>query len=96
MPLRADKVIEAFDEDSGQRAWIVPIESGDLIVAASRFSPAGAQVKLGEVVLYLPARESIPVPAAGERLILSQRICGDPLPAECLFTNHAWRIEPLE
>lgn len=93
LDIEAGAVIEGFDAVAAQPTWIVPLRSGGQIVAASRFLPFGDQVRLGEVTLYEPARDSFPVPRDGERLVLVSGYCGDPLPDECLFTNYGWRIE---
>lgn len=63
------------------------------IVAASRFLPFRGQVRLGEVVLYQPARDEFPTPAPNERIVLFRESCGDPMPASCLFTEYSWRLE---
>jgi hypothetical protein len=63
------------------------------VVAASRFVPFDNEVRLGEVAIYLPAREAFPMPAQHERLVIFTQVCGDPMPGTCLFREHAWRIE---
>ncbi len=93
--LEAGGVIDAFDEAAGEPTWIVPLWADGRIVAASRFLPFGAdEVRLGEVALYRPPRDGIPTPAAGERLVIFTAMCGDPMPATCLFRESGWRIEP--
>ena len=94
LAIEAGGVIEGFDAAAGEPTWIVPLLSDGRIVAASRFLPFGDEVRLGEVALYQPARDGFPTPAAGERLVIFTAMCGDPIPATCLFREHGWRIEP--
>lgn len=94
LPIEARKVIEGFDATAGQPTWIVPLYSDGRIVAASRFLSFGDEVRLGEVALYQPARDTFPTPAENERLVIFTEECGDPMPATCLFNEHGWRIEP--
>lgn len=96
--VEATEVIDAFDTESGQAIWIVPIRAGGKIVAASRFQQFSDkdQVQLGEVALYLPPRLSFPAPRAGQRLVIFHASCGDPMPESCLFTNFGWRLEAVK
>ena len=96
LDIEAGGVIKGFDADAAQPTWVVPLRSGGQTVAASRFLPFGDQVRLAEVTLYQPARDSFPAPGNGERLVLVSAGCGEPLPDECLFTNYEWRIEQAQ
>jgi hypothetical protein len=53
LAVEATEVIDAFDTESGQAIWIVPIRAGGKIVAASRFQTFADtdEVRLGEVAL---------------------------------------------
>jgi hypothetical protein len=93
LEIEAGEVVEGFDAAAGVQTWIVPLRSNGQIVAASRFLPFANLVRLGEVTLYLPARDEFPTPAHNERLVLFAQRCGDPMPATCLFSEHGWRIE---
>ncbi len=94
LAIEAGGVIEGFDAAAGAPTWIVPLLSDGRVVAASRFLPFGDEVRLGEIALYLPPRDGFPTPAAGERLVIFTAMCGDPMPATCLFREYGWRIEP--
>ncbi|MBA3959146.1 MAG: hypothetical protein H0X60_01955 [Chloroflexi bacterium] len=90
-------VIEGFDEAANQPTWIVPMVADGSVVAASRFLALDDRVRLGEVVLYQPPRPSFPTPGDGERLVISPALgeeCVDPVPDDCLFAEHLWRLEP--
>ena len=93
LTIEASEVIEGFDAAAGQPTWIVPLRSDGGIVAASRFLPFNGEVRLGEVALYLPARDKFPTPVQNERLVIFAKMCGDPMPATCLFREHGWRLE---
>ncbi len=93
LAIEAGEVIEGFDAAAGQPTWIVPLRSDGRIVAASRFLPFQDKVRLGEVVLYLPARDKFPTPGQNERLVIFAQMCGDPMAATCLFREYGWRIE---
>lgn len=94
LAVEVSEVIEGFDAAAGQPTWIVPIRSDGRVVAASRFLPFRDQVRLGEVALYLPPRESFPTPRPDERLVIFTKMCGDPMPETCVFSEYGWRIEP--
>jgi hypothetical protein len=94
LAIEAGGVIEGFDAAADQPTWIVPLHSDGRIVAASRFLPLGAEVRLGEVALYQPPRDAFPTPAENERLVIFTAVCGDPMPASCVFREYGWRIEP--
>jgi hypothetical protein len=90
-------VIEGFDRAANQRTWIVPMVADGRVVAASRFLPFDDRVRLGEVVLYQPPRQSFPTPDEGERLVILPalgRECVDPEADKCLFAEHLWLLEP--
>jgi hypothetical protein len=93
LAIEAGEVVEGFDAAADAPTWMVPLRSNGKIVAASRFLPFENEVRLGEVALYLPARDEFPTPAHDERLVIFTQDCGDPLPETCLFREHAWRIE---
>lgn len=93
LAIEAGEVVEAFDAAADAPTWIVPLRSNGQIVAASRFLPFENEVRLGEVALYVPARDESPTPAQNERLVIFTQVCGDPMPKTCLFREHAWRIE---
>jgi hypothetical protein len=91
--IEASEGIESFDAAAGRQTWIVPLRSNGGIVAASRFLPFDDEVRLGEVALYPAARDRFPTPAQNERLVIFTRMCGDPIPATCLFREHGGRLE---
>ena len=93
LAIEAGEVIEGFDAAADEPTWMVPLRSDGRIVAASRFLPFQNEVRLGEVALYLPARDEFPMPGQNERLVIFTQACGDPMPAACLFSEHGWRIE---
>lgn len=94
LTIEAGVVVEGFDAAAGLPTWIVPLSSDGRFVAASRFLPFGDEVRLGEVAIYVPARDEFPTPRENERLVIFTQTCGDPMPATCLFRKHGWRIEP--
>ena len=91
--IEAGEVVEGFDAAADAPTWIVPLRSDGRVVAASRFLPFENEVRLGEVALYLPVRDEFPTPAQNDRLVIFTQVCGDPMPATCLFREHGWRIE---
>ncbi len=95
LAVQATEIIEAYDTAAEQPTWIVPITADGRIVAASRFLPFGHQVRLGEIALYQPPRDTFPTPGLRQRLIVfATASCVDPMPDQCLFSERGWRIEP--
>ncbi len=93
MSLTAARLIEAQNVARNEPNWIVPLTASGKVYAASRFLPAGRQVRLAEIALYEPALASFPHPQPGHRLVLRENGCPQPTDASCLFSNFGWEID---
>lgn len=93
LEIEAGEVLYGLDEAAVQPTWIVPLRSNGRVVGATRFATFRDQVRLVEVALYQPARDSFPSRGPGQNLVIFIAPCGDPIPETCLFREYGWRIE---
>lgn len=91
--LSADRVIEAVDHSEGSPTWLVPLTSGDRMVAISRFIPVGDQVKLGEVALLEEPLDFLPGRFNGELVLFVDTSCFEDASVDCLFSEMRWAVE---